>query len=81
MSASVLYHFPFDPGSRAARLARASIDVNCSLAAASAGQAGGLAGAVGALLRLGPALPAYLRQSRIVDRLMPRVRLALSGAM
>ncbi len=66
---------------RATRLARASVDVNCSLAAASAGQAGGLAGAVTALARLGPALPAYLRQSRIVDRLMPRVRLTLSGAM
>lgn len=67
---------------RAARLARASIDVNCSLAAASAGEPGGLAGAVGALVRLGPVgLPAYLRQSRIVDRLMPRVRLTLAGAM
>jgi hypothetical protein len=60
---------------RAGRLARASVDINCSLAAASA------FGAATALLRLGPSVPAYLRQSRIVDRLMPRVRLSLSGAM
>lgn len=61
--------------SRAARLARASIDINCSLAA-SGGR--GLLGIAAALFRLGPAsLPAYVRQSRIVDRLVPRLRLSL----
>lgn len=67
---------------RAARLARASIDVNCSLAAAATGQPGGLVRTAAELLGLGPVgLSKYLRQSRIVDRLMPRVRLSLGGAL
>lgn len=67
---------------RAARLARASIAVNCAIAAASAGQPTRLIGAVNALLGLGPAtLPAYFRQSRIVDRFMPRLRLRLAQAI
>lgn len=64
----------------AAHLARVSVDVNCSLATASSGQFGGLIRLIGALLRLQPTkLPAYLRQSRIIDRLLPRLRLSLAG--
>lgn len=64
------------------RRARTSITVNCALASASAGNREGLAEAVKALLGLGiPGIPAYLKQSRIVDRLVPRMRLALAGAM
>ncbi|MDE2561770.1 MAG: glycosyltransferase [Sphingomonadales bacterium] len=64
------------------RRARASIDVNCALAAASAGKAGGLAPAALALVRLGPrGMARYLFQSRLADRLAPRVKLRISGNM
>jgi len=64
----------------AERLARVSIDVNCSLAAASAGQTRRALDGLAAMLRLGPrALILYLCRSRIIDRLLPRVRLSLAG--
>lgn len=67
---------------RAERLARASIEMNCLLAAAASGRSGGLRNAVRAMVRLGlTRIPAYLRQSRLVDRLVPRLRLSLSGGM
>jgi glycosyltransferase involved in cell wall biosynthesis len=65
-----------------ARAARASIKINVALAAASAGGLGALARAAGHLLSLGPAgLRRYLRDSRIVDRVLPRLRAHLSGAL
>jgi len=71
--------------STAARVARASvasIKVNCALAAASAGGWGGLLTAANRLLALGPAdLLRYMRDSRIVDRLMPRLRAKLTGSL
>lgn len=61
---------------RSSRLARASIDINCALAAPGGR---GLLGVGAALIRLGPTdLWAYVQQSRIVDRLMPRLRLGLA---
>ena len=60
--------------------ARASIDVNCAIAAASAGKLGSSPGALLALARLGPrGLARYITQSRIIDRVRPRLKLKLSG--
>ena len=63
------------------RTARASITVNCALAAASAGDLRGLPRAAFQLLALGPTgIARYLRDSRILDRVLPRVRARFSGA-
>lgn len=65
-----------------ARAARASIKVNTALAAAAQGDYGALAGAVAAVLSLGPAgMRRYFRDSRIAERVLPRVRARLSGAL
>ena len=59
--------------------ARASIHVNAALASASVGNLGGLLGAAAQVALLGPAgIRRYLRDSRIVERLMPRVRARLA---
>lgn len=64
------------------RRARASIDVNCALALAASGQLGGLPGALLGLFRLGPLqLGRLLRETRLIDRLRPRLRLALAGGL
>jgi len=75
-----LHHLPAHSRRRIERRARASIEINCSLADASCGDKGALANAAMRLLCLGP-LEAihYIRQSRIIDRVVPRLRLALSG--
>ncbi|MDR3530340.1 MAG: glycosyltransferase [Rhodopila sp.] len=63
------------------RVARASITVNTALAAASAGDLSLLSRAVSEVLRLGPVgIRRYLHDSRIVDRVVPRVRAKLRGA-
>lgn len=63
------------------RAARASIAVNAALAAASAGDAGSLPRAVGQVLGLGPGgIRRYLRDSRIIERMVPRIRAKLTGA-
>jgi glycosyltransferase involved in cell wall biosynthesis len=63
------------------RAARASIAVNVALASASTGDLRGLLRAASGVFRLGPAgIRRYLRDSRIVDRVAPRVRARLSGA-
>jgi hypothetical protein len=65
---------------RVERKARASATVNCSLAAASGGDLSKLTGAFLAIAKLGPVGAAsYIHQSRIVDRLWPRLQLALTG--
>jgi glycosyltransferase involved in cell wall biosynthesis len=62
------------------RTARASITVNCALAAASAGDLRGLPRAAFQLLGLGPTgIARYLRDSRILDRVLPRIRAKFSG--
>jgi Glycosyl transferase family 2 len=55
--------------------ARASIAVNTALAAASAGDMSALSRAAAAVLRLGiSGIRQYLRDSRLFDRLLPRIR-------
>lgn len=62
------------------RAARASITVNSAFASASAGDLSGLGQAASAILRLGPAgMRRYFRDSRIMDRVVPRLRAKLSG--
>ena len=64
------------------RVAMASIEVNVALAAASAGKYAALATAMMRLLGLGPRrLRCYLRDSRIIERLRPRMRARLAGAL
>jgi glycosyltransferase involved in cell wall biosynthesis len=63
------------------RVGLASIAVNTALAAASAGDLRGLLPAVFKVLQLGPAgIRRYIRDSRIVDRMAPRMRAKLGGA-
>jgi glycosyltransferase involved in cell wall biosynthesis len=72
-----------EPGSRKRieRLARASIDVNVSLAAVSGGSATALASAAGNLLSLGPVgMSRYLRDSRLGERALSRLRARMTGA-
>lgn len=62
-------------------VARASININVSLAAASGGSLKGLADAAVDLISLGPVgIARYLRDSRLKERLMPRLRAKLTGA-
>lgn len=62
------------------RRARASVSVNCALAAAANGDGLAAIRAVATLLALGPLdLPRFLKDSRLVERLLPRARLWLAG--
>jgi hypothetical protein len=62
-------------------VARASISMNSALAAAAAGDFGDLWKALLDIVRLGPTgMHRYLRDSRIVERLAPRMRAKLKGA-
>jgi hypothetical protein len=72
----------FDGCSRAVeRAARASIKVNAALAAAAAGHSRHMIGAGAAVLALGPCgVAAYLRDSRLVERITPRLKAQLRGA-
>jgi GT2 family glycosyltransferase len=64
------------------RAARASIAVNSALAAAAIGESAYLLPAVLRVLRLGPAgIGRYLRDSRIMERVVPRIRAKLTGAI
>jgi hypothetical protein len=64
------------------RAAQASIKINVALAAASGGGLGALGTAAGQLFRLGPrGLHRYLRDSRLFERVVPRLRAKLSGAL
>lgn len=63
------------------RRARASISVNCALAAAANGEGSALLRASTALLALGPVgLFRFLGDTRLIERLLPRARLWLSGS-
>ncbi|MGP0061730.1 MAG: glycosyltransferase [Beijerinckiaceae bacterium] len=65
---------------RVERAGRASISVNTALASASAGDYSRLFPAAAEVLRLGPAgICRYLRDSRIWDRMAPRVMAKLAG--
>jgi hypothetical protein len=62
------------------RAARASISVNTALASASAGDLTAIFWAASKIAWLGPAgMRRYFRDSRIVDRIAPRVRAKLTG--
>jgi hypothetical protein len=62
------------------RAARASIAVNTALSKASAGNLNNLLCAALQVVRLGPVgISRYLRDSRIVERVAPRVRAKLAG--
>jgi hypothetical protein len=64
------------------RAARASIAVNLALAAAAAGNPRGLWGALGSVLRLTPAaLRRFLRDSRLLERVRPRVLARIRGSL
>lgn len=67
--------------SRVQRAGIASIKVNGALAAAASGRLAPLLPALGRVLALGPAgIHRYIRDSRIADRLIPRVRAKLMGS-
>jgi hypothetical protein len=62
------------------RVARASITINTALASASSGDVGGLFRAAAQILRLGPGgIHRYMRDSRILERVAPRVRAKVRG--
>ena len=64
------------------RLGRAAIEVNCALAAVSRGNWRELLRAASAMLALGlHRLPAFLHQTRLIERTIPRLRLSLARGM
>jgi glycosyltransferase involved in cell wall biosynthesis len=66
---------------RVRRRANASIVVNCALAQASSGSARALLHALVEVLSLGPAQALrYVRDSRILERALPRLRARLAGS-
>lgn len=66
---------------RVERAARASINVNVSLAAASGGRLATIFRAAGNMASLGPSgIWCYLRDSRLLERVVPRIRARLTGA-
>jgi hypothetical protein len=75
-------HLPRLGGDRKTdRVARASIAINTALAASAAGRANALWQPIVGLMRLGPAgLRRYFRDSRIVERVTPRLRASLRGS-
>lgn len=76
-----LWRLPQPVRRRTERAASASISINVSLAAASAGSVAALRDAAKKLLLLGPlGMYRYLRDSRLQERVMPRVRAKLAGA-
>lgn len=71
-------HLPGD--SRESALCHASARINVLLASAAEGRTASLFAAIMTLLCLGPAgIARYVRDSRIVERIVPRLRARLSG--
>jgi glycosyltransferase involved in cell wall biosynthesis len=65
----------------ALRIATVSIDLNVALAAAGNGKPGELLPALARLVALGPRkIGRYFRDSRIVERILPRLRARLAGS-
>lgn len=63
-------------------LSHVSVRINAALAQASAGKRGALLDALVTLARLGPVnLAKFLRYSRLVERVLPRLRLRLKGVI
>jgi len=64
------------------RAARASIKINVALAESSGGSLVALGKAAGQMFRLGPSgMHRYLRDSRLFERVLPRLRAKFSGAL
>lgn len=74
--------FGLDDDKRLRARATASVDVNCALAMAAAGQKGWILRTLMPLWRLGPidALR-YIHEARLIDRVLPRLRARFSGAL
>jgi hypothetical protein len=69
------------PNRHIAKAGMASIKINGALAAASAGRWSAFLPALARLVALGPVgIHRYLRDSRIAERLMPRLRARLAGS-
>ncbi len=69
------------PTARVESVGRASIAVNAALVCASAGDLSHLWRAAAQVMRLGPmGFRRFMRDTRIIDRVMPRVRARLAGA-
>ena len=69
------------PNRNVERAGLASIKINGALAAASAGRWSAFLPAFASLLALGPmGIHRYVRDSRIIDRLMPRLRAKMAGS-
>lgn len=67
--------------SKQAKLANTSAAINCALARATGGERRALVSALSALASLGPAnLVAFLAASRLLDRVAPRLRLAMTSS-
>ena len=63
-------------------MAKASIDVNVALAAASNGKPAQVIKALRTLFGLGPrGMVRYIRYSRIIERAYPRLRARIAGAL
>jgi len=76
-----LVHVSPERQSRVRRLADGSICVNAGLAMAAHGMPGGIARAIWTLFRLGPVGAwQYLHFSRLIERVMPRVRAKFAKA-
>lgn len=76
-----LNHIPMSNRRTIERVARASINVNVSLAAASSGSVNALLTAAGTVLSLGPVgMARYLRDSRLRERTVSRLRARMTGA-
>ncbi|MGB3710131.1 MAG: glycosyltransferase [Erythrobacter sp.] len=68
--------------SRFRKLSRASVRVNTALADAAGGGVRAALSAVADIVRLGPVdAVRYLRYSRLIERVLPRMRLRLRGAL
>lgn len=69
-------------GSPTERISRASVRINTALAEAAAGDARAKWRALGSFARLGPVdAVRYLKYSRLIERLWPRLRLRFAGGL
>jgi glycosyltransferase involved in cell wall biosynthesis len=77
-------HSALIPASKLPRIRRrasASIAVNCALAQASSGSPSAMLRAAAEVLSLGPAQAlAYIRDSRVLERALPRLRARMAGS-
>lgn len=70
------------PGCKTERISRASVKINTLLAEAADGKSASLAKALLALARLGPVdATRYLHYSRLMERVLPRLRQRIKGAI